>query len=336
MRFITLAERELRAATRRKGTYVIRWLTAAGFFLLLIWVLWVTDALRYQGHAHEVFMMFSVLVFLYCLIVGAVRTADCLSSERREGTLGLLFLTNLNSLEIIAGKLCSSAVPTVYGLLSIIPMLGLPLLLGGITFGDFGQTVLALLNAILFSLAMGFVASVFCKRQFTAVALAMGLVLVFGVGLFGVAAIIHQLRGSRARELVDAVSAICPLYTLNAAEGGKPFGRNHFWSSLASVASVSVILLGFVTWQLSRSWRDRPKSVRLSTNPKSGPTSHERSNPGRAALRRRLLDINPFYWLAGRRKVSAPIFMCLVIGLAFITNYATVPYFAKVAFAAGL
>ena len=37
MRFLTVAERELRAAARRKGTYVIRWVTAAGFFLLLIW-----------------------------------------------------------------------------------------------------------------------------------------------------------------------------------------------------------------------------------------------------------------------------------------------------------
>src|SRR5882757_9076960 len=128
MRFLTVAERELRTAARKKSTYLIRWLTAAGFFLLLVWVMWATDALKYQGRAHAAFIAFSVMVFIYCLIVG---------------------------------KLCSSAVPTVYALLSIIPMLGMPLLMGGVTLEDFWRTVLALLDAIFFSLATGFVASVF-------------------------------------------------------------------------------------------------------------------------------------------------------------------------------
>jgi len=328
MRFLTVAERELRTAARKKSTYVIRWLTATAFFLLLVWVMWVSDALKYQGRSHEVFLIFSALLFIYCLVVGAVRTADCLSSERREGTLGLLFLTNLNSFEIIAGKLCSSAVPTVYALLSIFPMLGIPLLMGGVTLAEFWRTVLALLGTILFSLAAGFVASVFCKRQFTAVALAMALALIFGAGMFGAAAIVHELNGPKA--LVEGLSVICPLYTWSAAAGGRVFGLNKFWLSLASVAGLSITWLALVIWQLARSWRDRPKSVRTGKGVKSDGAAPSRASASRARFRRRLLDINPFYWLAGRRLLSAPIFICLIAALVLITSYVTVPYFARV------
>ena len=156
MRFLSVADRELRSAARRKATYRTRWVTASLFLGLLIWLMWVFGAFANRGAVPQVFTVFSVLTFLYCLLLSTAKTADCISSERREGTLGLLFLTNLNSAEIIAGKFCSHALASVYGLMAIFPMLALPLLMGGITFGHFARTVLALLNAILFALAAGF------------------------------------------------------------------------------------------------------------------------------------------------------------------------------------
>src|SRR6185436_17365787 len=121
------------------------------------------------------------------LIFSAAQTADCLSSEKREGTLGLLFLTNLNGFEIIGGKLCSSALTAAYGLFALFPLLALQMLIGGITLGHFWRTVLALVNAIFFSVAAGFLASSVCLRQFTAIASATGLALFFSLGLMGLA-----------------------------------------------------------------------------------------------------------------------------------------------------
>src|SRR5690242_18294956 len=115
MRFLSVAERELRAGARQKATHRIRWITAAVFLGLLAWLMWVFDGFR----APQVFQIFATLTFFYCLIIGTARTADCLSSEKREGTMGLLFLTNLNALEIIGGKLCSSALAAAYGLFAI-------------------------------------------------------------------------------------------------------------------------------------------------------------------------------------------------------------------------
>jgi len=328
MRFLTVADRELRAAARHKATYRTRWITAAIFFALLVWLLWVFNGFRNRRAAPEVFEVFSVLTLVYCLITGTARTADCLSSERREGTLGLLFLTNLNSAEIIAGKLCSSALASVYALFAIFPMLALPLLMGGITFEHFARTVLALLNGILFSLAAGFVASVFCVRQFTAIALAMGLAIAMTGGLMIGAAAANSYRATKP--LADLLAVFSPLYTLISAGGTRLFVVNLYWHSLATVAGLSLAWLVLTTFWLARTWRDRPKNVRAWHRIKFWQRWDQPASPSRVALRRRLLDINPFFWLSGRKPVSAPVFMLITVVLVAITVYVTGPLFGRV------
>src|SRR4029450_9155121 len=86
MRFLSVADRELRAAARHKTTYRTRWITAAIFFVLLVWLLWAFNGFKNRRAVSEIFEVFSVLTFIYCLITGTARTADCISSERREGT----------------------------------------------------------------------------------------------------------------------------------------------------------------------------------------------------------------------------------------------------------
>jgi hypothetical protein len=328
MRFLTVADRELRSAARQKATYRTRWLTAALFFGLLVWLLWAFDGFTNRRAAPEIFRVLSVLTLLYCLFLGTARTADCISVERREGTLGLLFLTNLNSAEIIAGKLCSTALASVYGLMAIFPMLALPLLMGGITFGFFARTVLGLLNGILFALATGFLASVVCKRQFTAIALALGLSVGLGGGLMLGAAVAHAYGPTRV--LADWLAVFSPFYTLFAAEGTRLVGSNRFWLSVAAVAVVSLGSLGLTTLLLARTWRDRPKSVRPWHQLRFWWRSARIPSANRVALRRHLLAINPLFWLAARQRVSAPVFMFLAVILTTITVYVMAPFFGRV------
>ena len=189
MRFISVAERELRSGARQKGIHRMRWITAMIFFGLLAWLMWVFSSFR----SPQVFQIYSTLTFFYCIIIGATHTADCLSSERREGTLGLLFLTNLNAPEIVGGKLCSSALAASYGLFAIFPLLAVQMLLGGVTLGQFWMTVLALANTIFFSVAVGFFASSVCRKQFTAVALATGLALFTSLAFMGLSTAANTL-----------------------------------------------------------------------------------------------------------------------------------------------
>jgi ABC-type transport system involved in multi-copper enzyme maturation permease subunit len=327
MRFLSVADRELRSAARQKVTYRTRWMTAALFFGLLVWLLWALDGFTNRRAGPQIFSFLSVLTFLYCLFLGTACTADSISLERREGTLGLLFLTNLNSAEIIAGKLCSTALASVYGLVAIFPMLALPLLMGGITFGCFARTVLGLLNGILFGLAAGFLASVLCKRQFTAIALALGLTVSLGGGLMLGAAAAHSYGPTRP--LANWLAVFSPLYALFAANGTGVFGSNRYWLSAAAVAGVSLGWLGLTTLLLACTWRDRPKSVRPWHRLRFWPRSARTPSPNRAALRCRMLGINPMFWLAARQPVSAPVIMFLAVVLTLITVYVAAPFFGR-------
>lgn len=86
------------------------------------------------------FTSLSILAFAFCPLVGPFLTADCLSEEKRDGTLGLLFLTDLSILHVVVGKWIATALAGLYGLLAILPALGLPLLFGGVTPGEYGCT----------------------------------------------------------------------------------------------------------------------------------------------------------------------------------------------------
>jgi hypothetical protein len=327
MRFLTVADRELRSAARQTVTYRTRWMTAALFLGLLVWLLWAFGGFTNRRAAPGIFGVLSVLTFLYCLFLGTARTADCICVERREGTLGLLFLTNLNSAEIMVGKLCSSALASVYGLMAIFPMLALPLLMGGITFGQFARTVVGLLNGILFALAAGLLASVVCKRQFTAIALALGLTI--GVGCGSMLGAVAADSYPPTKPLANWLTVCSPLYTMLAADGKRLLGSNHFWLSAVGVAGVSLGGLGLATLLLARTWRDRPKRVSPWQRLGFGRRSERIPSAKRAALRRRLLAINPLFWLAARQRVSAPVIMLLAAALTLITVYVAAPFFGR-------
>jgi len=60
-------------------------------------------------------------------------TAGCVSGEKREGTLGLLFLTPLTVLDVIVGKSLIHMLRACTLFLAATPVLVLPLVLGGIS-----------------------------------------------------------------------------------------------------------------------------------------------------------------------------------------------------------
>ena len=75
------------------------------------------------GHRHappsrlgqSLFATLSVIAFAYCLLAGIRYTAGALSEERREGTLGLLFLTDLRGFDVVIGKLAVTSLHAFFG-----------------------------------------------------------------------------------------------------------------------------------------------------------------------------------------------------------------------------
>ena len=90
MTFLPIVARELRVAARRRGTYRMRLAMVWGALITGTSIFVATVGATPQQTGQYVFLGLSWLCLLYCLLSGRRWTADCLSEEKREGTLGLL------------------------------------------------------------------------------------------------------------------------------------------------------------------------------------------------------------------------------------------------------
>src|SRR5204863_2908551 len=105
-----------------------------------------------------VFDSLVAIAFVLCCLTCIV-SADVIASEKREGTLGLLFLTTVRRFDVVLGKLVSSGIAALTALLVLMPFLALPMLMGGVTGGETLRKALALLNALFLALAVGIYSS---------------------------------------------------------------------------------------------------------------------------------------------------------------------------------
>lgn len=174
---LSLVERELRRRARQPMTMWLRLGTAtAATLLTLSW----TQTATWLGPAETGRTVFSVLTWLsfgVLLFEGVRQTADGLSGEQREGTLGLLFLTELGGLDIVLGKLAAASLHALGGLLAMFPVLGIGLAVGGITAGEFWRTQLALLTTLLVAGCGGLWVSARSHDPLRAVLAGVGLIL---------------------------------------------------------------------------------------------------------------------------------------------------------------
>ncbi len=170
MRFLPIVDRELRVSARRQSTYGLRLLAALAAGVVTVWLCSLpTPGQPPTALGRTLFSGVSIMAFAYCLLIGPFLTADCVSSEKRDGTLGLLFLTDLRSLDVVLGKWVAASLAGFYGLLAVLPALGVPLLLGGVTPGEYGRMALAVVNAIFFSLTAGMFVSALSRDQTKAI-----------------------------------------------------------------------------------------------------------------------------------------------------------------------
>jgi len=179
MTFLPIVARELRVASRRRTTYWVR--TGAALAVMVIGTF--LFLLMSDRPPREVAMwLFGVLTgtaVFYCLLSGVRSTADCLSVEKREGTLGLLFLTDLKGYDVVLGKLAATSLNGLYGVLAVVPMLAIPLLMGGVTLGEFGRMALVAVNTLFFSLGVGIFSSSISRSAQKAMGLTFFIILLF-------------------------------------------------------------------------------------------------------------------------------------------------------------
>ena len=182
-----ILERQLRVWARRRVTYWGRFAVAmAGVVVSAPSLLWSGSFVGAGATGRYAFDGLVSAAFLLCCMA-CLLTADAISGERREGTLGLLLLTRVKHLDLLLGKLASSGLASTLGLVAFMPVLALPLLAGGVSGGEAARKAVALLDTLFMALTVGLWASARGLERFrTAFAALLFLTaLVLGPALLG-------------------------------------------------------------------------------------------------------------------------------------------------------
>ncbi len=311
MTFLPIVGRELRVTARRRGTYWNRALSALAAILIF------GGALIFEAQAppkelgQHVFNILSGFFLLSSLAAGVRYTADCLSEEKREGTLGLLFLTDLRGYDGVLGKLAATSLNCTYGLLAIFPVLAIPLLLGGVSVDEFWRVTLVLMNALFFSLAAGILVSAMSKSPRKAMMCTFLLLLFIHGGLPTIGVWISQRYGiTLSPFLLPSVG-----YAYQRASDVWFKARpDQYLESMLTIHGLGWAMLALASVIVRNSWQDKPAGALLARWQQRW-RQWSYGNPAqRLAFRARLLNVNPCLWLGGRQRLK-PTLVWSALGL---------------------
>lgn len=285
MSFLPIVDRELRVRARQPATFWFRMGGAVVAFLIVVFMLMVADLSSSNPNGSDLFGFLAGLAFLYCVFEGVRNTADCLSEEKREGTLGLLFLTNLRGYDIVLGKLIATSLNSFYTLLAIVPPLAIPVVLGGVTGGEFWRVVLVLVATLILAITCGLGISTIAHSE--------------GEAWGGAVALLFVLSGAPAAAFWLAFD----VRYATAASG--------YWGSCLMAIVLSGLVLAAASATLTQVWRNG-----LVREPRGRRRNADRAATRKAFSPHRVPVENPALWLA-RREMPRPwtIWLFAVVGV---------------------
>jgi hypothetical protein len=310
MTFLPVVERELRVAARRRGTYWGRFTAGLIGTALAAWVLAAMAEAPENLVGAQLFVVVSTVVFLYATVTGTLVTCDCLSEEKREGTLGLLFLTDLKGHDVILGKLVATSINAFYGMLAVLPMLAIPFIVGGVSQAEMLRVVLVSINLLFFFLSIGLFVSAVCRRDNWALGLSIliGLALVLGGPIMTeVKHFPYQTAAVLSSPATGCFLAFDSIYTTSP-----PY---HFWLNAAATQFYCWIFFGLACWIVPRSWQDAAVGRKMPWWLATPPIRRD-------LTRRELLEVNPFLWRVARSgRKRTLVWLTLVALVVLWTSY---------------
>lgn len=278
-----VVHREFLVRSRAPITYWLR-LGAAGTAFVVIGI--AVSFSLFSGAAGGLangagwFAFFSWCLWLFCLVEGVRQSFDMLSGEKREGTIGLLFLTRMRGLDVVLGKVSAGFIASFFPVLGALPILGILIFLGGVSGAEFARMSAALLATLGASLSAGiFVSarSIYAGRAWIA---ACGILLIW---------ILASMIGS-------AIGLPIPSpWTLfrNSLDSRYLADPSSFWVSLGIVFGMASLFLIGAGWTIGRKWRETAlsRAGRQSAVASLAPRTRREED-------RRLLEKYPIAWLA--------------------------------------
>lgn len=326
MTVLPVVERELRVASRRRWSYWGRSAAAGAVLLVVAWFVVLERALSSNQFGHQLFGVTSFFAGVFAVLAGVIYTADSLAIERRDGTLGLLFLTDLKGYDVLFGKMAASSLGCVFHLVASFPIMAIAILMGGVTAGEYLRMTALLFNVLFCSLSLGMLASTLSPDSKRAAAIALAFVFALAGLMPALGGIVYWLgwKFDVPSELRDSLFEDCFAWATPVATYAGAFDSGYgskprvYQTGMTFVGCITVLALVFSAFRLPRLWQD--KSASTARRGFIGRLEGWRwpDLAARSAWRTRLLESSPMVWLSGRywmRGVSVWILLavCAVI-----------------------
>ena len=270
MNFLPIVARELRVVSRKRWLYWIRSMFALVGIVAAL-VMFYEPPGR-DGHGEEMLWLLSGVTLALALLNGCLLTADCISSEKREDTLGFLFLTNLKGYDIVAGKISIHAITTACGLLAVLPVFFLPLLAGGVTWGETLRVLLAIAVSFMFALSLGVWISTRSQDARNAVMATLTVMsLLVVLPLLWLAILDEFLRVRASPTGLAQLSPGMLLYYARDEWYARPGAKAIYWISLGIFAITSAVLSAWASGLLPKTWQTKESSSSSSAKSAAPP-----------------------------------------------------------------
>ncbi len=327
MMVLPIIERELRVAARGRRLYVGRVTTGLAALGLCFYLMWLARA-ALGGAAAGAFILkaLSYLAWAICIFGGMNRTYDCLSAEKRGDTLGLLLLTRLKAKDVVLGKLFVNGFSAFLLLLGVVPILSIPLLLGGVGGAEVVRIPIALFNSLFLSLSIGLLVSSLVRSQRAATSLSGGMIVSLAL-VFPALALLLE-REWRQPFLARIFRAVSPFWLQEMAfTNAVGLSTNDFWKSILCQFMLGLSALAGACLILPFRWRSAASGIgwfaRWREKLKGRSGNHTAARDRRRA---KLLARNPWFWRCSRDRFAALslwVFAIVMIGatLAGIIHY---------------
>ncbi len=327
MTFLPVAQRELLAASRRPLTFRLR--AVAGILAVVVGFIGLLISSGARGVGSPIFHALVYLSALASALAGLVLSADAIAGERREGTLGFLFLTDLSGFDVLAGKLVAVGVGAATALLAVFPVMAIGMILGGVTAGEFWRNTATLVNLLWVAVTVGLAASV--RSAEGGRALFNGGLVLFGLGV--VLPVLGQVArsagGVNGFEWVVSLGPTEPF--LHAADGQFAMQPELFFRSLLLSHLVGWAFLAFAAWLLPRSWRSAGREEVAATRAVARPARRldDAQNPMIALSRSSGREL-ALVWT-----VVALTFAAVIVRVSLGQPAWTVPFWGSLEFSPG-
>jgi ABC-type transport system involved in multi-copper enzyme maturation permease subunit len=281
---LPVIERELRVQSRQPFTY---WLRVIGAGTLLLIGLYSTLTAGWslvrptQSPGSQLFGHLATTLFIAIWILVPLATADCISRERREDTLGLLFLTPLRAWDIVTAKGLVHGLRAFTFWLAILPVMTVPFLMGGVGWKEAALAALTDFSSICWALAAGVLASSMSKSWLRSL-LAAGFLAFLFLAVFAFLnslGIIATGVGFLPRfqwDMLNVDEMIIGGF-MSAADVNGGWSGMSLFSNIPAAQTALVVREGMVAfvstgvlfltmrlaaWNVRRNWRERQRSAR--------------------------------------------------------------------------